>query len=423
MRTFIRYAGRLLKILSLLTFIALALVQEGPPPGVLQTQINQIIASETFDYLGWELGALYVKGSQMSVPTQNYLTDAKRKELVLRYFDLIQQADLLEQQIAQVYSDPTITDPETASADQRARYSRLRVELGQMQSTVEGIIESQVATILAEQGFALGGQVLPPVKFRFSPLPQQFIISPRNEIRRMHEFSLEAGFTADRAEALEDKIDRQFNVSSLVVPLGGMGLYPTMLLETSSIEWTVSVVAHEWAHNWLIMFPLGWHYDSSPELRTMNETAASIVENEIGPLVLARFYPELVRLPEPLPQADPSNSSSNPEPEPAFSFRKEMRITRIQVDQLLKEGKITEAEEYMEARRQLFWEQGYQLRKLNQAYFAFHGAYADEPGAAGKDPVGPAVVQLRQQSRSLKAFLLRLAPMTAFEDLVHVLDK
>ena len=46
----------------------------------------------------------------------------------------------------------------------------------------------------------------------------------------------------------------------------------------------------------------------------------------------------------------------------------------------------------MEQRRQLFVENGYYIRKLNQAYFAFYGAYADVPGgAAGEDPVGPAV--------------------------------
>ena len=75
-----------------------------------------------------------------------------------------------------------------------------------------------------------------------------------------------------------------------------------------------------------------------------------------------------------------------------------MRITRETADQMLAAGKIDEAEAYMEQRRQLFWDHGYQIRKLNQAYFAFHGAYADQPGgAAGEDPVGAAVRKLRAQ--------------------------
>ena len=67
-----------------------------------------------------------------------------------------------------------------------------------------------------------------------------------------------------------------------------------------------------------------------------------------------------------------------------------MHKTRVHVDELLAEGKIDEAEAYMEQRRQIFVQNGYYIRRLNQAYFAFYGAYADVPGgAAGEDPVGP----------------------------------
>jgi hypothetical protein len=101
-----------------------------------------------------------------------------------------------------------------------------------------------------------------------------------------------------------------------------------------------------------------------------------------------------------------------------FDFRDQMRLTRVTVDGLLAEGKVEEAEEYMEARRQVFWDNGYQLRKLNQAYFAFYGAYADQPGgAAGEDPVGAAVRALRAGSGSLAAFLKSIAWMTSFEEL------
>ena len=72
----------------------------------------------------------------------------------------------------------------------------------------------------------------------------------------------------------------------------------------------------------------------------------------------------------------------------------------------------------MDARRVDFWNNGYLIRKINQAYFAFHGAYADQPGgAAGEDPVGPAVRELRAQSASLADFLKRIAWMTSFEQL------
>ena len=99
-----------------------------------------------------------------------------------------------------------------------------------------------------------------------------------------------------------------------------------------------------------------------------------------------------------------------------------MHTTRVHVDELLAAGKITEAEAYMEQRRQVFWDNGYPIRKLNQAYFAFYGAYADIPGgAAGEDPVGPAVRTLRAQSSSLAAFLETIAQMSSFQQLQDAL--
>jgi hypothetical protein len=91
---------------------------------------------------------------------------------------------------------------------------------------------------------------------------------------------------------------------------------------------------------------------------------------------------------------------------------------------LLAENKIEEAETHMEKRRQLFWENGYLIRKLNQAYFAFYGAYADVPGgAAGEDPVGPAVRALREKSDSLADFVNTIAWMTSFEQLQQAIKQ
>jgi hypothetical protein len=101
-----------------------------------------------------------------------------------------------------------------------------------------------------------------------------------------------------------------------------------------------------------------------------------------------------------------------------------MHKTRIRVDQLLLEGEIEKAESYMEARRQVFWDHGYRIRKLNQAYFAFHGAYADQPGgAAGEDPVGAAVRELWDTINSPVQFLKTMAWMTSFKDLEQALAR
>jgi hypothetical protein len=225
--------------------------------------------------------------------------------------------------------------------------------------------------------------------------------------------------TAEREE-IEEQIDTTFDVSSLITGIGGLSAYPSMLLESSSVNWVTEVTAHEWTHHYLAPRPLGRSYLSSGEARTINETVASIAGREVGRQVVARYYPEHLP-PEPEPQPEPPEEE--PSEPPAFDFRLEMRETRIQVDQLLAEGQVEEAETYMEQRRQVFVEHGYAIRKLNQAYFAFHGAYADQPGAAGEDPIGPAVREVFARSPDLRTFVNSLAGVTTLEELDTVLDR
>jgi hypothetical protein len=204
--------------------------------------------------------------------------------------------------------------------------------------------------------------------------------------------------------------------------IGGLAAYPAMLLESASLNWVTDVAVHEWTHHYLTLLPLGWNYGVAPETRTINETVASIVGVEAGRLTVARYYPELLP-PEPEPASEePEEETPPPEP-PAFEYRAEMRETRIQADELLAEGKIEEAEAYMEERRQEFVAHGHYIRKLNQAYFAFHGAYADQPGAAGADPIGPAVRELRTHSPNLHAFVTRIARVTTLAELEAMLHE
>jgi hypothetical protein len=219
---------------------------------------------------------------------------------------------------------------------------------------------------------------------------------------------------------LEKNVERSLDVSALVVPIGGIGTYPTMVEESTDPVWLFEVVSHEWVHNYLTLHPLGLNYDTSQELRTMNETVASILGKEIGRRVLEAYYPALVPAPTPEQPAAPAPG----EPQP-FDFRAEMRLTRVTVDRMLAEHQIDEAETYMEQRRQFFWQHGYRsIRRINQAYFAFYGTYADEPGgAAGEDPVGEAVRKLWERIHSPAEFLRTMAWMSRFSDLQKVLEE
>ena len=107
-------------------------------------------------------------------------------------------------------------------------------------------------------------------------------------------------------------------------------------------------------------------------------------------------------------------------PPPAFDFRTEMRHTREIVDQFLALGRVEDAEQYMEIRRLLFVENGYDLRKLNQAYFAFHGSYGT--GAAATSPIGPKLEELRSLTPDVRTFLQIVRGFTSPEDIDRALD-
>jgi hypothetical protein len=403
--------------------LALALLLAGDAfraPTDLPGQARAYTRGIEFDFVGWTLNALGIKLRQASVNDQLFLSEPERSRRVREFFELRARLNRVEDDIATQYANPNIADPANATAGLRAQQATLRSQLAERQALVEAILQEQVAAVFAEQGLDVGGQIFPPPLFHFTPLPLALIVSPRNEIRQAAIQMINGDLTLAEQVELEESAARGLNVSTLVTPVGGIGTYPTMVAQSADLNWIVNVIAHEWAHNYFTLRPLGALYDATPELRTMNETAATLIGDEIGPLVMRRYYPDLAPTPPAFRNFIDRTLTPEEQPAPpAFDFRAEMRITRVRADELLAQGRIEEAEAYMEQRRQVFWENGYRIRKLNQAYFAFHGAYNATPGggASGADPVGPAVRLLRRRSASLAEFMTTIAWFSSVEDL------
>ena len=136
----------------------------------------------------------------------------------------------------------------------------------------------------------------------------------------------------------------------------------------------------------------------------MNETVASMVSKEIGSIIYEKFYPEYE-----------SSANQSQAARSEFDFNREMREIRRTVDNYLARGEIEQAEEFMEQKRQYLASMGHYIRKLNQAYFAFYGTYADSPTSIS--PIGLELKKLRAQSASLKDFLNTVAAMTSRQNL------
>lgn len=391
-------------------------------------KVRAYTRSLEFDYIEWMANAAMVKLRAASVNLPQTLDREEQKQIVMEYFQTTQFILEKEYLLSQIYADSSIKDKDSATETVRADLAELYARQEQIAPLAEAILQDQVTQVLVEQGLTAGGQPVPSVWYHSTPLPMALIVSPRDHIEQTANISVNTDLTVDEQVKLEDEVAAGLDVSSLVVQIGGVGVYPTMVARTTNINWLLSTIAHEWIHNYLTLRPLGLLYSQTPELRTMNETTASIAGDEIGAMVIEKFYPEFKPAAS-FPNLDlVSLSFDRPDPgtlvRPPFDFRAQMHETRITADALLAEGKVEEAEAYMEARRQVFLQNGYLLRKINQAYFAFHGAYADVPGgAAGEDPVGPAVRALRAQSDSLKDFINTMAWIWSFEQLQETIKQ
>lgn len=418
------FVSRFLRLALVVLLSAILLDRSSVPAGDQTERVRAFTRGIEFDYVNWTLNALGLKLGQFVLGSDRYLSNTGRHATVSDYLDLVTRLQQEEARLNTLYANPDIQEKQVSSALLRRQINDLRTRRDRLAPVAEAILEEQISDVVARLDLALAGQPVPPVLYHSTPLPMALIVSPRSVIRQDEDISLVPDLTVDQQVSLESRVDRALNVSSLVVYIGGVGLYPTMVYQTDSLNYLSETVAHEWVHNFLTLRPLGANYLTSPQLRIMNETAASLAGKEIGRRVLELYYPELV------PPSAPQPEQSSPEPTPtatppAFDFNLEMRRTRIETDRLLAAGKIAEAESYLEQRRVVFWENGYALRKLNQAYFAFHGAYADHPsgGAAGEDPVGAAVRTLRSQSSSLADFLNRISWMWSFEQLQQAVQK
>ena len=407
---------RISKLLFLVILLGLLLAPEWPAFADEKYRLREIVDLREFDYLVWESSALLGKGEALLAGGHRFLSEATKKEIVLDYLQLTQDARRLESNIRSVYVDPEVIDPDLASSELQFQLAEVRQEIETKQLLAEAIVQDQVAIILRDEGFEILGNTWPPVLMHVTPIPSLLVVSPRDHIEKKHQVSLITGLSTPEKDAMETAVYDDLDLSALVVPLGGIGTYPAMITETSDINRLTEVTSHEWAHHWLTLHPLGFNYAFDPDVRIINETVASLIDQELSSKVVERYYPEYL----------PPTSQDQPPPldnPSSFNFSEELAATRIRAEELLEEGKIDEAETYMEERRQLFLDMGYGIRKLNQAYFAFYGAYAAEPGGAqGGSPIGPMLRDIREQSPSIRAFLDAVSTVTSLADLQEIHD-
>jgi hypothetical protein len=419
---------------SLLSFfIAVAcvivFVGGGSVPAGMQIwrNLDSVSHEWAWNFVGWEVDNIGQKLRWQLARPLAALTPDERSRLVSNYMDRAQEIGQLEWQLDQIYATLAPAYPAGAGSAQpdevmdaqrrqlEARVTILREQQKLVRRSAEQAIQDQVSAVLAEHKIGAGAAGFPPVWFTFTEPPRKLVTSPRNRIATGYYAMLRADLPADERERIETYIFENYNLSAYVTTIGGLGALPSIVSDRAPLPWVLSTVAHEWVHNYLTLFPLGFNYGATPDLTILNETIADIAGDELGAEVLATAYPELAR---DFPGKDEAAASTRAS---EFDFDREMRHTREVVDQFLAAGRVEDAEEYMQIRRLLFLENGYALRKLNQAYFAFHGSYGT--GAAATSSIGPKLQQLRSLTPDLRTFLETVRGFMSEADLDEALER
>lgn len=373
-----------------------------------------IVAGWGFDLLAWEAEAVGAKLRALLNQPAYGLSYGDSISLVREYLARAQEIRRIEGDLNRIFAEhQQQTSPDVKQL--QSQLTRLRTQQQATRPTVEQLMEGQVAHELQQEGLEWANTAFPPVQFTFVEPPRKLVVSPRDQITTIYSQMLDAGMGLDQIEQSEAAFRRQYDVSAYITNIGGLGAFPTMVIDRAGLSWILSTVAHEWCHNYLSLFPLGLNYLTSADLTTINETVAEIVGNEIGDRALRTFYPDQV--PPPNPQEAPAEPAPNA-PTP-FDFDQEMRETRLRVDGLLAAGQVEAAERYMEVRRQFFTAHGYPLRVLNQAYFAFHGSYGTSP--ASTSPLGPKLEELRTLTPDVHTFLQVVRGITSAAELDAIL--
>ena len=141
-------------------------------------------------------------------------------------------------------------------------------------------------------------------------------------------------------------------------------------------------------------------------MRTINETVADIVAAEIDDLVFAAS--PAVR------PTETRNADRTESDEILFQLR-------FDVDRLLAAGEVDQAERLMDEVRLELTALGRDLRRINQAYFAFNGVYATS--AASSSPIGLLLQELRGAAASLADFLAKVRDVTGQTELEALLTQ
>jgi hypothetical protein len=367
-------------------------------PDDFNRTLNGIINPYRFSIAEWELKTLTSELEGVIFSGREYTVEDSL--IVVNYFKLLEDISQLDFQIS--YYRDTIEKQDLSALQKQLK--DLKQESDTLKKVVEGIIELQIRDILNQLDLYWYNDIIglnisfPPVNFSLESPPHLLVVSPRENITRMKEIILLQDLSIDEINYIETEIDK-LGYSSIVLGLGGMATFPAFVYNNAGLEYTISTAVEEWFHQYFFFKPAGFLYAfnllgiyKDSDISTINETIAGIVSDEIASMVYSKYYSRYYE-----------NVTFEYLQGNGFDFYEEMRNIRIAVDIFLANGDIEQAEAFMEEKRLYILSQGYYIRRLNQAYFAFYGTYAGSPSSV--NPIGEILWDLRNSSANVTDFI------------------
>ncbi len=377
--------------------------------------LNKIIDPYRFSIVRWEIKTLTGELEQALFEHSSYTIDDSR--VVVDFFKLVEEISGLEFQI--FYYKDQIDEEDLLFFENRL--IELQKQRDSLKKDVENILSLQIRETLKQLDLYLYNDItgiditFPPVNFSLESPPNLLIVSPRDSIYRMKEIILIQDLTADEIDYIETEIDK-LGYSSIVLRVGGMATFPSFVTNNAGLEFTISTAIEEWFHQYFFFKPAGFLYAfnllglySDSDISTINETIAGIVSDEIASMIYQKYYTSYYE-----DNAYVYSEGSG------FDFYEEMRNIRIAVDNYLATGEIEQAEAFMEEERLYILSQGYYIRRLNQAYFAFYGTYASNPSSV--NPIGDMLRDLRNNSADITDFIKITSSIKNLDDLNELSD-
>ena len=386
----------------------------------LPANFDLIVSPHRYHLLQWEASHFLDKWVNKVSELMPWTSEPSRQERIEQaetFFDLgLRQRDL-ERRLQRPESGQGGDESNAEVQGLRDELEAIAEQRARLQVTVEETIESEISAVLSQEGFASRiGLIFPPVDAVFSRSPGVLILSPRDRIERSRTVLMKAGLDDETKEQIESRILREENMSALVERSGGVATYPSVVSDAAGLHRAVVIAAHEWLHHWFFFQPLGQHFWDSHEMTSLNETAATLAGEAIGDRAFTAMTGE------PVFREPPRPPGQQPEvDEDVFDFNTAMRETRLKTEELLAEGKVDEAEAYMEERRLFMADNGRYIRKINQAFFAFYGTYATS--AASISPIDEQLRLLQSTTDSLEEFIKTVSRFASYQEFLDHLEE